>query len=60
LLASNSLIALAAAFGFGFGGATRSFTLYAAVALTTAAFSLALGVLLLLGGSSLLPALLSG
>ena len=58
LLTSNSLIAATASFGFL--RASRSFAVYASVAVITGTFSLVLGVLLLLGKDSLLPALLGG
>lgn len=58
LFTSNS--AVAAASTFGFLKATRNFAVYATVAVITGAFSLALGVLLLLGKDSLLPALFIG
>ena len=58
LLTSNSIIALTASYGFL--RATRSFTVYAAVAVITAGFSLVVGGLLLTGRGSVLPALLGG
>ena len=58
LFSSNSAIALASTFGFL--KATRNFGVYAAIAVVTGAFSLVLGVLLLLGKDSLLPALFVG
>jgi high-affinity nickel-transport protein len=58
LLTSNSLIAATAAFGFL--RASRSFTVYASVALLTGTFSLVVGVLLLAGRGSALPALFGG
>ena len=58
LLTSNSLIAATASFGFL--RASRSFAVYASVAVVTGTFSLVLGVLLLLGRDSALPALLGG
>ena len=58
LLTSNSLIAVTASYGFL--RASRSFTVYAAVAVVTGAFSLVLGLLLLFGQDSLLPSLFVG
>ena len=58
LLASNSLVALAGAFGFV--RATRHFPVYAAVSVLTATFSLVIGALFLFGQSTTLPALLGG
>ncbi len=58
LLTSNSLIALAATFGFG--GVTRRFWLYATVSVVTATFSLVIGSLFIFGRSTLLPALFGG
>jgi high-affinity nickel-transport protein len=58
LLTSNSLIALTASFGFL--RASRSFSVYATVAVVTGAFSLVLGFLLLFGQDSLLPSLFIG
>jgi hypothetical protein len=58
LLVSNTLIAIAGAFGFL--GASRSFPLYATVAVVTGAFSLVLGILYLLGRGALVPPILGG
>jgi high-affinity nickel-transport protein len=58
LLVSNSVVALAGTFGALH--ATRNFSLYAAVSLLTATFSLVIGVLFVLGGANLLPTLLGG
>jgi hypothetical protein len=58
LFASNTLIGLASSFGFL--RATRSFVLYASIAVITGGFSLALGALFLLGRGNLLPAILGG
>jgi high-affinity nickel-transport protein len=55
LLASNTVVALTATFGFL--RASRNFALYATVSLVTAGFSLVVGVLLLTGHSPLLRAL---
>ena len=58
LLASNSLVALASTFGFL--GATRNFRVYATVSIVTAAFSFAIGTILVLGKSTMLPTFFSG
>jgi high-affinity nickel-transport protein len=58
LLTSNSLIALASAFGFV--GATRKFWLYATISVVTAVFSLGIGTLFLLGRATFLPAIFGG
>jgi hypothetical protein len=58
LLASNTLIAVASTYGFL--GAGRNFRLYAAVAVLTGSFSLAVGVLFLLGLGGVLPAIFGG
>ena len=58
LLSSNTLIALASTFGFV--RATRRFWLYATISVATAAFSLMLGVLFVLGKDTLLPAFFGG
>ena len=58
LVSSNSLITLGSAFGFL--RASRSFALYATVAVITGALSLMLGVLFVLGKDTLLPALFAG
>jgi high-affinity nickel-transport protein len=55
LLASNTVIALTATFGFL--RASRNFALYAAVSVVTAVFSLVVGVVLLTGHAPLLPVL---
>jgi cytochrome c biogenesis protein CcdA len=58
LLGSNSLIAVGSAWGFL--RASTNFPLYAAVAVVTAAFSLVLGTLFVLGKDTLLPAIFGG
>jgi hypothetical protein len=58
LLASNTLIAVASTYGFLEAG--RNFRLYAAVAVLTGSFSLAVGVLFLLGLGDVLPPILGG
>jgi high-affinity nickel-transport protein len=58
LLASNTLIALAATAGFL--GATKNFKIYATVSLLTAGFSLVIGSLFLFGSAHLLPACFGG
>jgi len=58
LVSSNTLIAVAGTFGFL--GASRNFKLYVAVSVLTAAFSLTIGALFLLGRSALLPAIFGG
>ena len=58
LLASNTLITLGSAMGFL--RATRNFAVYAAVAAITAAFSLGVGTIFLLGKTTVLPALFGG
>jgi hypothetical protein len=58
LVAANTLIALAATYGFF--GATKNFALYATVSVVTATFSLAVGTLFLLGRSTVLPAFFGG
>jgi hypothetical protein len=58
LLASNTLITTGSAFGFLH--AARNFPLYAAVAVITAVFSLAIGILFLLGKETLLPGFFGG
>lgn len=58
LFASNSAVAFASTFGFL--KATRNFAVYATIAVLTGGFSLALGVLLLLGKDSVLPAIFGG
>jgi hypothetical protein len=58
LLASNSLITIGSAFGFL--RASKNFPLYATVAVITAVFSLAIGILFLLGKDTALPAFFGG
>jgi ABC-type nickel/cobalt efflux system permease component RcnA len=58
LLSSNTVVALAGTFGFL--GASRNFAVYVGVSLVTAAFSLAIGSILLFGTANALPALLGG
>jgi high-affinity nickel-transport protein len=58
LFASNSLITLGSAFGFM--SATRNFKVYASVAILTAAFSLIVGTIFVLGKTTVLPALFGG
>jgi high-affinity nickel-transport protein len=58
LLASNTVVALASTFGYT--GATRSWRLYLVVSLLTATFSLVIGLVFLLGRSTLLPAIFGG
>ena len=58
LLASNSLIAVGSAYGFL--RAQTNFAVYATVAVITAAFSLVLGTLFVLGLENVLPALFAG
>jgi High-affinity nickel-transport protein len=58
LFASNSLITVGSAFGFLH--ASKNFALYATVAVLTAAFSLIIGTIFLLGKTTLLPALFGG
>jgi cytochrome c biogenesis protein CcdA len=55
LFASNSVVGLTVAFGFL--GASRNFALYATVSVLTGLAGLVVGVLLVTGRSSLLPAL---
>jgi high-affinity nickel-transport protein len=55
LLASNTVVALTATFGFL--RASKNFAVYATVSVLTACFSLVVGVLLLTGNAPLLPAL---
>jgi high-affinity nickel-transport protein len=55
LIASNTVVALAALFGFR--GASRNFPIYATVSVVAAGFSLVIGTLFLLGQDPLLPAL---
>lgn len=58
LFLSNSVVGLAVALGFV--GASRNFALYAGISILTGGAGLAVGVLLLLGRASLLPALFGG
>ena len=58
LISSNSLITVGTAFGFL--RASKSFALYATVAVVTGAFSLVVGALFVLGRDSLLPAFFAG
>jgi high-affinity nickel-transport protein len=58
LLTSNTLIALASAFGFL--GASRKFWLYATISVVTAIFSLTIGTLFLIGHATVLPAIFGG
>jgi hypothetical protein len=58
LLSSNTLIAVAGTFGFL--GSARNFKLYVAVSVLTATFSLIIGLLFLLGRSTLLPSIFGG
>jgi high-affinity nickel-transport protein len=58
LLSSNTLITLGSAFGFL--RASENFGIYVTVALVTAAFSLVIGTIFLLGKTTLLPALFGG
>jgi hypothetical protein len=58
LLTSNSLITLGSAYGFL--QASKNFAVYATVAVITAAFSLALGLIFLLDRGDILPPLLGG
>ena len=58
LLSSNTVVALAGTFGFL--GAARNFKVYVAVSVVTATFSLVVGCVFLVGGATVLPALLGG
>jgi high-affinity nickel-transport protein len=58
LVASNSLIALAATFGFR--SATNNFKVYATVSIVAATFSLVIGALFLFGRGGLLPTIFTG
>ena len=58
LMASNSVITLGSAFGFL--RASKNFAVYATVAVITGGFSLAIGVLFVLGKDAVLPALFAG
>lgn len=57
LITSNTALALASTFGFL--GAATNFRVYAAVSVVIAAFSLALGLLFLLGRGDVMPAILT-
>ena len=54
LVAANSIITVGSALGFL--SATKNFSVYAAVAVVTGVFSLAIGVIFLVGAESILPA----
>jgi high-affinity nickel-transport protein len=58
LLTSNTVVSLASTFGFT--GATKNWRVYLAVSLVTATFSLVIGLVFLLGRSTLLPAIFGG
>ena len=58
LVAANTVVAITAAFGLV--GASRNFPLLATVSVVTAAFSLVVGTLFVLGRSGVLPSMLSG
>ncbi len=58
LLSSNSLITVGTAFGFL--QASKNFKIYVTVAVLTAAFSLGIGIIFVLGKTTLLPALFGG
>jgi hypothetical protein len=58
LLTSNSVVALASTLGFS--GVARNWRVYLAVSLTTATFSLVIGLVFLFGGSTLLPVIFGG
>jgi cytochrome c biogenesis protein CcdA len=58
LVTSNSLITVGSTFGFL--RASKNFAIYATVAVITGVFSLAIGVLFVLGKDTLLPALFAG
>lgn len=58
LFCSNTLLVLGSAFGFL--SAVKNFRIYVVVALLTAGFSLVIGTIFLLGGSSMLPAIFGG
>ena len=58
LLSSNTVVALAGAFGFL--GSTRNWPLYATVSIITAVGSLVIGALFLFGHGSFLPTIFSG
>ena len=58
LMTSNSIITVGSAFGFL--RASKNFAVYATVAVITGVFSLAIGVLFVLGKDTVLPALFAG
>ena len=58
LVAANTVVAITAAFGLV--GASRNFPLLVTVSVVTAAFSLVVGTLFVLGRSAVLPPMLSG
>lgn len=58
LFASNSLVAAASTFGYL--NATKSFVVYAAIAVLTGLFSLALGLVLVLSKDAVLPTIFAG
>jgi hypothetical protein len=58
LLSSNTLIALAGTYGFL--SATKSWPVYATVSIVTAAASLFVGTMFLLGNDGALPAFFGG
>jgi high-affinity nickel-transport protein len=58
LMTSNSIITVGSAFGFL--RASKNFAIYATVAVITGVFSLAIGVLFVLGKDTVLPALFAG
>jgi high-affinity nickel-transport protein len=58
LITSNTAVALLSTYGYL--NATRRFAVYATVALVTAAFSLTLGLLFLLGDGGVLPSIFAG
>jgi hypothetical protein len=57
-MTSNSIITVGTAFGFL--RASKNFAVYATVAVITGVFSLAIGVLFVLGKDTVLPALFAG
>jgi high-affinity nickel-transport protein len=58
LMTSNSIITVGSAFGFL--RASKNFAVYATVAVITGVFSLAIGVLFVLGKDTVLPAMFAG
>ncbi len=58
LFCSNTILVLGSAYGFL--SAVKNFKIYVTVALLTAGFSLVIGTIFLLGGSSMLPAIFGG